>query len=169
MPSDKNVQGLEKSKQVLKEGKGFYFTDFTGITVQSLEHLRRELKKNHGEYIVIKNTLGSIAFRELGLDEVNAKRIFVGATGIAVAYDDPIVLAKILKDTSSIKIKGGMIEGSFYDTPAVIRLALTPPRDILIAGLVGTINLAGNLVGVLQGNLRDLVYTLEMMTKKEKK
>lgn len=164
MPSAKNNEILQKSRDILKEGKGFYFTDFTGLTVQTLEGLRRELKKHKGEYLVIKNTLGSIAFRDLGLEETTLKSVFAGSTGIAIAYDDPVVLAKILKDTSNLKIKGGYIEGSFYDTQAVTQLSRIPPRQMLIAQLLGSMNVAGNLVGVLQGIVRNLIYTLDAVS-----
>jgi large subunit ribosomal protein L10 len=164
MPSAKNNEILLKSRDILKEGKGFYFTDFTGLTVHTLEGLRRELKKHKGEYLVIKNTLGSIAFRDLGLDETMLKSVFVGSTGIAIAYDDPVVLAKILKETANLKIKGGYIEGSFYDTQAVTRLSRIPPKQMLIAQLLESRNIVGNLVGTLQGTIRNLIYTLDAVS-----
>jgi len=55
MPSKQNVEYVEKTKERLKTGKAFYFTDFTGLSVQSLEKLRKELKRNSATYLVLKN------------------------------------------------------------------------------------------------------------------
>jgi large subunit ribosomal protein L10 len=169
MPSQRNTQSLEKAKARLKAGKAFYFTDFTGLPVAKLEKLRRELKKNQGEYLVAKNTLGSLALKDFGLTEEKAGKFFVGATGIAIAYDDPVVLAKILKDTDNLKIKGGFIEGEYFDAAAVVRLSQIPSRKILLGGVVGSLNIIGNFVYTLESILRSLVYTIEAMKTKEVK
>jgi len=169
MPSAKNTEVLQKSKDLLKEGKGFYFTDFTGLTVRTLESLRRELKNNRGDYLVIKNTLGDLTFREMGLEESAAKKVFVGSTGIAIAYDDPVVLAKILKETVNLKIKGALIEGAFYDTQAILRLSQISSKTVLYGELVGALNIIGNMVGVLEGALRNFLYTIEAIRNKETK
>ena len=58
MPSQKNMDYLKKTKEKLKDCTALYFTDFTGLSVKSMENLRKELKKNNGNYIVLKNTLG---------------------------------------------------------------------------------------------------------------
>ncbi len=91
MPSQKNVEYLDKTKERLKTGKAFYFTDFTGLSVQSLEKLRREIKKSKGNYLVLKNTLGYLTMKDLGYDDTTITKLFKGPTGIAVAFDDPII------------------------------------------------------------------------------
>jgi large subunit ribosomal protein L10 len=169
MPSQKNVQNLEKAKVRFKGGKAFYFTDFTGMPVAKLEKLRRELKKNRGEYIVAKNTLGALALKEFGLADESAGKLFIGATGIAVAYDDPVILAKILKDTENLKIKGGYVEGQYFDAAAVVRLSRIPSKKVLLGEVVGSLNIIGRFVYTLEGVLRSFVYTIEAMKNKEAK
>jgi large subunit ribosomal protein L10 len=169
MPSQKNTQSLEKAKALIKDGKAFYFTDFTGLTVAKLEKLRRELKKNQGGYLVAKNTLGYLALKDFGLTEDQADKFFVGATGIAIAYEDPVVLAKILKETDNLKIKGGYIEGQYIDAAAVTRLSQIPSKKVLLGGVVGSLNIIGNFVYTLESILRSLVYTIEAMKTKEVK
>jgi large subunit ribosomal protein L10 len=161
MPSQKNLELLKKTRDVLKDGKAFYFTEFTGITVAKLETLRRELKKNQGTYLVVKNTLGLIAMKEMGFDDNMIGKIFTSATGIAIAYDDPIVLAKVLRDAENIKIKGGIIEGEFYDTSSVLRFSEIPSKFVLYGQLAGSLNLLGNLAGILEEIMRKFVHALE--------
>lgn len=169
MPSQKNIEYVEKTKERLKSGKAFYFTDFTGMNVYALEQLRKELKANNGMYLVLKNTLGFIAVKDLGFDDTAFHQLFVGPTGIVIAFDDPLVLAKILTNTKNLKIKGGIVEGSFFDTQQVIRFSKIPSRDVLLSTLAGSLNIVGNFVNILEGLLRNLVYTLEAMKKKEVK
>ena len=77
MPSQKKFDYVEKVKECLKTGKAFYFTDFTGLTVKNLQVLRHELRKNKATYVVLKNTLGFLALKEMGFDEPSIRQLFV--------------------------------------------------------------------------------------------
>ncbi len=169
MPSQKKVTYVEKIQKQMEQGKAFYFTDFTGLSVKDLESLRRTLKKNNGQYLVIKNTLGLIAMKNLGYDEMTLKQLFVGPTGIAIAFDDPIVLAKTIAEAGNLKIKGGIIEGVFCDQDEVIRFSKIPSRDVLYAQVVGSLNILGNFVGVLEALLRNLMSTINALKEKKDK
>jgi len=169
MPSQKNIEYVQKTRERLKTGKAFYFTDFTGLSVQSLEKLRKELKKNNAYYLVLKNALGLLAMKDLGFEENALRNLFVGPTGIAIALDDPIVLAKILKGIENLKIKGGYIEGTFLGASEVLKLSQIPSKQELLSSLIGSLNILSNLVGVLQSLQRNLLYTIEAMKNKEAK
>jgi large subunit ribosomal protein L10 len=168
MPAQKNVDYIEKLKERLKPGKAFYFTDFTGLAVKNLEVLRRELRKSNATYVVIKNTLGYLAMKDMGFDEASIRELFVGPTGLAIAFDDPVVLAKILNNTENLKLKGGFVEGEFLDTTRIVEFAKIPPKEILYYSLVGSINVIGNFVGILESIVRNLLYTLEAIKEKDK-
>jgi large subunit ribosomal protein L10 len=169
MPSQKNTDYLEKTKTRLKAGTAFYFTDFTGLSVHNLEKLRKEIKKSNGSYVVLKNTIGYLAMKDLGFDETTIQELFIGPTGIAIAHDDPIVLAKILTSAEQLKIKGSFIEGSYFDTKQVEEFSKIPSKDVLYSSVVGSLNLLGNLVNVLEGIIREVIGTLEAVQKKEAK
>ncbi len=169
MPSQKNISYLEKTKEKLKESTALYFTDFTGLSVKSLEKLRTELKKNNGNYVVLKNTLGFLALKDLGYDENETKQLFVGPTGIVIAFEDPIALAKIIASHKDLKIKGSFIEGKYCTREGVIEFSRIPSKDALYAQLVGSLNMLGNLVGVCEGILRSFISTVEALKKKEAK
>ncbi|MGB3340638.1 MAG: 50S ribosomal protein L10 [bacterium] len=169
MPSQKNEKYLTETSEHLKTGKAFYFTDFTGLTVKNMEKLRRELKKNNGSYLVLKNTIGFLAMKQLGFDETTIKKVFSGPTGIAIAFDDPIVLAKILTSHENLKVKGSLIEGDFFTTEQVIAFSKIPSKDTLYSQVVGSLSILSNFVGVLEGIIRNLMYTLEEMKNKEVK
>jgi large subunit ribosomal protein L10 len=167
MPSQKNIEYVTKTTERLKDGKAFYFTDFTGLNVKTMEKLRKDLRANSGAYLVLKNTLGYLALKELGMSDTALQELFVGPTGIAIAFDDPLVLAKILTSTQNLKIKGGIIEGALFDATQVINFSKIPSRDVLLGTLVGSLNIIGNFVNVLESVLRNFIYTLEAMKRKE--
>jgi large subunit ribosomal protein L10 len=169
MPSQKNVSYLEKTREKLKDSTALYFTDFTGLSVKSLEQLRKELKQNDGNYLVLKNTLGFLALSALGYDENETKQLFVGPTGIVIAFKDPIALAKIIASHADLKIKGSFIEGKYYTREGVIEFSKIPSKDVLYAQVVGSLNMLGNLVGVCEGILRNFISTVEALRKKEAK
>lgn len=168
MPAPKKLEYVAKLKERLKPGKAFYFTDFTGLAVKNLEVLRRELRKNNASYVVLRNTLGYLTMKDLGYEEKSISELFVGPTGIAIAFDDPVVLAKILSNVENLKVKGGIIEGQFIDSAGVTQLARIPPKEVLYGQLIGSINIIGNFVGILESTIRDLMYTLEALTEKNK-
>jgi len=71
------------------------------------------------------------------------------------------LVAEIQKERKGLNIQGGILESRWMTSEEVIALAKLPSKDQLIAQVVGSIRapLSG-LVGVLQGNLRNLVYVL---------
>jgi large subunit ribosomal protein L10 len=168
MPSQKNLEYVDKLKEHLKPGKAFYFTDFTGLAVKNMEVLRRELRKNNATYVVIKNTLGYLAMKEMGFEDKSIRELFIGPTGLAIAFEDPVVLAKILNNTENLKLKGGFVEGEFLDTTRIVEFARIPPREILYGQVVGSVNVISNFVGVLETMIRNLMYTLEAIKEKDK-
>jgi large subunit ribosomal protein L10 len=168
MPSQKKFEYVEKVKERLKPGKAFYFTDFTGLTVKKMQVLRAELRKNKATYLVLKNTLGFLAMKEMGFDEPSIRQLFIGPTGVAIAFEDPVVLAKILNDTEQLRVKGGFVEGEYLDSTKIVEFSKIPPRDVLYGQIVGSINVIANFVGTLESIIRDLMYTLEAIKDKNK-
>ena len=169
MPSQSNKEYLEQTKNRLKEGTAFYFTDFTGIDVQNMETLRKELKQHNGNYVVLKNTIGFLAMKELGFDEATIKTLFSGPTGIAITVDDPIALAKVITKHENLKIKGSYIDGEYFATEQVIKFARIPSKEVLYQQVVGSMNVIGSFVNVLEGIIRNLIGTLQAVHKKEAK
>ena len=80
--------------------------------------------------------------------------------------NDPVAPAKLIsefiKDNRIMEIKGGLVEGKVIDADAVKALANLPPREVLIARLLGSMQspITG-FVNVLQGNIRNLVFGLD--------
>ena len=148
---------LEKSQVVI-------LTDYRGLNVAAITELRRQLREEGIEFKVVKNTLTKIAAHELGYDAL--KEQLEGPTAVAFSYQDPVAAAKILtkfaKGNDKLEIKGGMLEGNFLDLAAIRELADLPSREVLLGRVLGAFQSPLTaFAGVLQGNIRNLVYVLD--------
>jgi large subunit ribosomal protein L10 len=111
---------------------------FKGITVNQVTELRNRVRKNGGQYVVIKNTLARLAVAGKPLEQV--KEHFTGPTAVVFSKGDPVGLAKVLtdfaKDTPAIEFKGGLVEGRPIAAGQVKEIASLPGRQELIAKLL---------------------------------
>lgn len=162
--SDKE-QAIASLQEKFSKAQGMFFTDFTGITVEKITELRRDLRKAGIEYLVVKNTLAKKALEKVtGYDGVYP--VLKGATAIAFAYEDAAAPAKILQKfkekNEKLKSKLCVMEGQIYAGDQLAELAKIPSRPELIAGILGSLNspITG-VVGTLNAVMRDLVGTIE--------
>ena len=145
-------------------------TEFKGMTVEESTNLRVELRKVGGEYHVIKNTLGRIAFTDGKHDVV--KSDFKDNTGVALGFEDPVAVAKALskfvKTSKTLTIKSGSLEGKIMSADQVEALAKLPGREQLLAQTLATMNaVPTNFVGLLANIIRGLMYALKAIEEKK--
>jgi large subunit ribosomal protein L10 len=65
-----------------------------------------------------------------------------GPTAIAVCKDDATAAARVLckfaKGAEALEIKGGVIDGVYYDAAGVGQIASIPSREVLLSKLLGS-------------------------------
>jgi len=159
---------VEDLEEKIARQKAMIFVDFTGLKVKDLSNLRKKLKAANGEIKVAKKTLLGLAAKSAGL-EIEAKKI-KGEIALIFGYNDGLSLAKMIYQFSqanpNLKILGGFFEKKFQEAEEIITLAQLPTREELLARLVGTIFApVSNLVNVLQGNIKGLIYALSAIKK----
>ncbi len=146
-----------------KKQKIAVFTDFHGVSVTKLQHLRRQLRKGGAEYKVTRKTLIDRALTEAGIS-TKAKEL-KGEIGITFGYEDETGITKVLikfrKENDTFKILGGMLGNNILSEKDIVAFSRLPSREILLAQVVGAMQgpIKG-LVTVLNGNLRNLVVVL---------
>lgn len=157
-------------KEKLEKAKGAVLADYRGLNVADATKLRRTLREAGVEFRVLKNTMTRIAAQEAGIQGLDT--YLEGPTAVAFGFTDLVAPAKILsqfaKENKNLVIKAGIIEGKVVNEEGVKALAELPPKDVLIAKMLGSMQapLSG-LVNVLQGNIRNLVYALEAVRKQK--
>jgi large subunit ribosomal protein L10 len=169
--SEKEAQ-VTKIKEYLATAKGAVLADYRGITVAQDTDLRRKAREAGVQYRVFKNTLTQIAAKEAGIAGLD--KYLEGLTVMAWSATDAVAPAKLLSDfikdnkLKSYEIKAGILDGRAIDANGVKQLASLPPREVLIAKLLGSMQApVSGLVNVLQGGIRKFVYALNAI--KERK
>ncbi len=178
----------EKKENILKDltdkfnrAKAAILIDFNKLPVSKTMELRRNLKSIDAEYKVSKKTLISRVLKSGHFEDVDLDN-FKTQVGIVFSYIDPVATAqsvwKFSKVNEALKILGGFLlarrslgeggEFNWQDKDRIIELAKLPSREILLWQLVRTIAapLSG-LVGVLQGNVRNLVSVISQIKLKK--
>jgi large subunit ribosomal protein L10 len=149
--------------------KGYIFTDFRGLTVEQITKLRRELQKLNAEYKVVKNNFARIAFQEMSQPDVSS--YLTGPTAIALANEESAQVAKSLLEfakETSVKVKGGLVEGKVFDDQQIVLFSKLPSRVELLASLMGTMRApVQNLVYAMNGVTTKLVRTLQAVAEKK--
>lgn len=136
-----SVEREKKEKQVkelgniFKKHDTFYMLDFFNMPVAQTTELRKRMRENSYSFKVIKNRLALRAWMEDFPEELKA--CFRGPTAIAYTSDDPIGLARLLKDFSSeykvLSIKAGLLEGQFLAQEKFGEISSLTSREDLLA------------------------------------
>ena len=131
---------LKDTQQRIKDVRGIYLADFSGMTVQSLSLLRKKCREQGVQFRVIKNTLLKRAFNARGIQELDEH--LVGPTGLVFSPNNEMAPAKILADFAKEferpRLKAAVVDGRLYDDKAIVRLAKLPSREVLLSQLIAT-------------------------------
>jgi len=170
----KSKLDLKKEKvlglnQKLERAKTIFLTEYHGLTSEQLNDLRAKIKKAGGELLIIKNTLLKKAL-ENGKWKMENGKSLEGPTATLLAYDDEIAPLKeidqINKTLGFPTYKLGFFGNLTLDASQIETLAKLPAKEVLQGKVVGALvfPLYG-IVGVLNANLRNLVYALNEIAK----
>lgn len=134
-------QKVAEIKEKLEKAQAIVLAKYQGLTVEEDTKLRKSLREAGVEYRVYKNTLVTLAAKELGIEGIT--EYLEGPVSIAFGYDDVTAPARILndfaKDHKALELKAGVIDGELYDVDKIKQLATIPSKEVLIAKLLGSI------------------------------
>ena len=129
---------IEELSDKFRDSGAVVLTEYRGLTVGQLKELRRGLGGDV-EYKVVKNTLASIAAKNVGLDFLEED--LSGPTAVAFISGEPVEAAKVLRDYAkanpALVLKSGAMDGAFLSDEAVKKLADLESRDVLLAKAAG--------------------------------
>ena len=120
------------------------------------DSLRRKLFSSQARLVLVKRTLGKRMMDQLNLSSVT--ELFEGSVGLILPGEDVLPAAKIIVEfikthEEQLAVRGAFIEGVLLDKQRVEELASLPPKPVLLAQVVATI----------ESPMADLIFTVERL------
>lgn len=164
MPTVDKKEIVAEIKERFASSAGVIMADYRGLSVKDMQTLRTQVRAVGGEVKIYKNTLTELAIRELALPSMDT--LLTGPTAIVFLEGDPVAPAKAVMDFAKehklLEVKGGFIEHAVLNADNIKAIASLPPREVLIAKLLGTLQApATGLVRVLNGPVSAFARTLQ--------
>jgi len=147
----------------MSHSKAMIIADYRGLTVADITTLRRNLREVDGVFQVIKNTLFERALAEVGIP--SPADALKGTLAVGFCFGEPPAVAKALvdfgKESQILKVQGAILGERFIGPEAVQDLANLPPREVLLAQLLGTMQgPMSTLVSTIAAPMRELAQVL---------
>ena len=154
----------------LQRARAAYLVDYQGLTVEIMNALRKDLRKNKAEFQVVKNRLLKLACTDTGTAIM--KEHFVGTCALAISYEDVVAPAKVLveheKKYEHLKLKAGQIGGKLLGFEDIRKVAGLPGREVLLAQALSAMQaVPGSLVRVLDAVMANFLNVLKAIESKK--
>jgi len=154
----------------IHQSKALIVMEYTGLTMKQMDDLRGKIRESGGEFHIVKNTLGKVAFQQAGWD--TPATMFEGSTAISFAFQDAAATAKTINEfirtSEFVKVKGGYLDQHAISAADVKALAELPPLPVVRAQLMGTILApASKLVRTLAEPARALAAVMKAYSDKD--
>jgi len=169
LATQEKIESVAELKTQLQGHQLAVITKYIGINADQVSRLRKQLRDKQVEYKVYKNTLAKRALDELELG--GAAAFMSGPTAWAFS-NDPVSPSKILKDfgkeAPQVEMLGGILDGKIITKLQLEALASLPPREVLLAQIVGTIAAPiRNAVSAINAVPNGLVNVLDQIRKQK--
>jgi len=154
-------------REKVREAPVLYLTDFSGLDVKSMTVLRQRLRASGAEYLVVKNRLVKLAVADLDLPDIS--EALRGPTGVILGYEGIVEPAKAVRDFAKEHddrpvFKLGVLDNKVVTATEIDRLAKLPPREQLLAELVGALEAPmAALASALEGKLQEMAGLLDAL------
>jgi large subunit ribosomal protein L10 len=133
------VETVSRLQGELGRARVAVLAEYRGLTVVQLNRLRRAVREVDGRCRVTKNTLAKRA--ALGTQYEKLAPLLRGPLALIIGFRDPVATAKVAvklaEEFPKLEIKGAVLDGEVLPTSDVKALAALPPREVLLAQLLG--------------------------------
>jgi len=148
----------------LQQSQGIILTDYRGLSVSDMSDIRHTMRPVDGKFQVVKNRLLALALKEVGMSL--PEEWLIGPTAVGFCHNEVPPVAKALTDAvknlETLRIKGGLLGTSVIAVEQVRTIADLPPREVLLAQVLGTINApARQAAGVIANSIRQVLNILQ--------
>ena len=131
---------VSEISEAIKDAQSVLLVDHRGLTVAEDTKLRKQLREAGVTYKVYKNTMMRFAFK--GTDCEQLDQLLEGPSALVVSKTDATApareISKFAESAPKLEIKGGIVEGTFYDVAGIKSIASVPSREELLSRLLGS-------------------------------
>lgn len=162
---------IEEIRRNLMDSSFVILADYQGLNVAKLDDLRGRLRGANARLQVVQNRMFQRVARDLNYKGFETR--IRGPSAMVYGTGDIAAVARVLRDFTKEherpKVTLGALNGEVLSREQIEQLAALPPREILLAQMVGLLAqpLRG-IVGVLHHRLASLIYVLKAYEEKKK-
>ena len=154
---------LKQGQELYEKSDALVFVDCSEVKTVDLRNLRQELKKSGNPFLVIKKRLLGLILKEKGLEfkssefKTSVGTVFVSNLENAAAsiykFFKGLEINKKIDVKAAEKILGGydLKEKSTIDAARIAFIGQLPPREVLLA----------QLLGMIAAPIKSLLYVLK--------
>ena len=133
---------IELLKQDFNESKALFWINYQGLSVNQLQVLRSDLRKQNGKLKIAKVRIAKRAFSELPVSSDLLSQL-KDQLGVVFSVGEPNAVAKVLYDfakrNEALQVVMGHFENKVLNKNEIKFLATLPSREILLARVCGTL------------------------------
>ncbi len=141
MRKEQKTALVEEISQGLGRASIAMVSEYRGMTAGEATEVRRRLRAVRGELRVAKNTLIRRAIKDSSFAALDDQ--LGGPVGLILSFADPVELAKTVTGMRELgekfKVRGGVLDGKPLSAEEIQALAALPPREVILAQLLGLI------------------------------
>ncbi len=147
---------VEEISAELSRRPNFFVTTVNRLPAPEADALRQKLYASKARLLVLKRRLGLRTLQQLNISGL--PDLLEGSVGLVLAGDDVLPTARLIVEfmkahEDQLAVRGAVIDGQLLDRNRVEELASLPPKPVLLAQLVWTI----------ESPLADVVFTVEQL------
>jgi len=149
-------QMLEDLSRQLGERPNLFVTQVNRLSASGANTFRQQLHASGARFLVVKRRLGQRALASLKVDGV--ADLLEGSVGLVLPHAEGEIIAKLIAEfikanVGQLTIRGAVLDGQVMDRQRVEELASLPPKAILLAQVVLTI----------ESPMADVIFTVERL------
>ena len=139
MKRSEKVDSVREIQDDLGRATVAVLAEYRGLTVVQMNRFRRAVREADGRCRVAKNTLTKRAITSGPYESLTP--MLRGPLALILGFKDPVAIAKLAvkfaDELPKLEIKGAFLGGQVLPAAEVKALATLPPREVLLAQLLG--------------------------------
>lgn len=169
LSKEEKVERVAQYVKQLEESQGIILVDYRGLSVAEMEMIRGRMRPIATQFQVVKNRLLIRALEKQGMSL--PEEWLVGPTAVSFCKDEVPPVAKALmevnEETEKLSLKGGWMNEAILSAEQVKSIAELPPREVLLAQVLGAIHGPGRYVaGVVASGVRQVLNVVQAYVEK---